>query len=190
MATSIPAVSILVIAAIVLSFLADLILSAIWLPLYFTRGIRIYSRSFPANPATEWPLPPYELEDAFRSDLTYSLAFHSVSHTEYAFREKLIQFKPFRYAAIMHGLLIWDFSARSVRIRGYSAWSLIVIFAIILASALASLLQGSTHLLIVLAALAVMSSIDYVLQAYAYGQIGKYAARRWSEGKVAYGADA
>jgi hypothetical protein len=176
--------------SVILALVADILLAALWFAPYFRFGLPIYVRTFPSKPATNWPLPAHELEQAFKSSLALSMSFRPLNESQYAFREKLLQFKLYRYLPIMHGLLTWNHAQGSIQIKGYANWFPAVFVAISAIQAIAYALQGSTTSLLIPIACIFIVAISYPVEAYSYAQIGRYAARRWSELQVAYGADA
>ncbi len=184
-----PLSSITLLAALGFALVADSLFWATWFPPYFRTGIPMYSRSFPAKPASDWPIPAHELQDVFSSLLTYSMGFRALTETQYAFRERL-QIKPVRYIPLMHGLVSWNYQASRLHITGYANWFPIIFLITASIGSVISFLEGAPFALVVLAGLLVIIALSYAFQAHSYSQIGKYAARRWSELQVAYGADA
>jgi hypothetical protein len=181
---------VIVTAAFAISIIADLVFSLTWTPAYFRTGLLLYSRRFPARPASNWPLPPHELEDEFYSPLAASYAFRSLSPREYAFREHIVQLSLFRYTPLMHGLLDWNFVENHVLVTGRANWFPSVLYAFGVAGSLPwTLERGALYLVPAILITAVFGGI-FAIQAYRYTGIGRYAAGRWSDLRAAYGADA
>ena len=174
--------TILLIAAIL-----DTVLAAKWSPAYFRHGVPLFVRRFAATPQWNPAFPSSGLEAEFSSSCSYSLAFKDLSPTEYAFREELFQLHWLRYVLVMHGLISWDYDHSQLTVTGYAR---IFPLAFLLANALI-LHEGSLpwSLVVFLGGVALLA-LSYATQAFLYGEVGKYAALKWSDLQSTYGADA
>jgi hypothetical protein len=190
----VPVSSTVLFASLALGLLADVLLSATWFPPYFRAGLPIYRRTFPAQPASELPLPDHELESAFESGFAHSIAFRTLSPRETAFREQLLQVRLFGYNWVMHGLLTWDYAGRQIRVTGFANWFPTIFFTIVITMAIAGMARpnagGSASWPLAFVGAGAILLLTYRLHAYTFNQIGNYASRRWSELQTGFGADA
>ncbi|HEY3037552.1 MAG TPA: hypothetical protein VGJ66_02390 [Pyrinomonadaceae bacterium] len=106
---------IIVIGALVA--VTETVASALWLPLYFRHGIRLYSRQL----AVRLPGTAPDLMDIVSCSTT-GLCFHRLSPQDIAFREPLITFTR---VPLMHGRMNYDGSR--LHVRGLVNWTIVVI---------------------------------------------------------------
>ena len=172
----------------VIALVGDLVLSGLWVKVYFTRGLPIFRRSFDADPPHRQPPPINELQPALKSNVIHSLAMHALSQYEYAFRPTLIQLRVFDYTPTMHGLLRFDLNQRKVVVIGHANWLLILLTAMSVFIFISSselwvwAFFGGGYTLIV-------GSL-YLMDWRRYMRIGELAARRWTARRFGLPTDA
>jgi hypothetical protein len=129
---------IIVIGAVVA--VAETVASALWLPVYFRYGIRLYSRQLAVRlPGTA----PDLMEIASCS--TTGLCFHRLSSQDVAFREPLITFTR---VPLMHGRMLYDGS--KVQVRGFVNWTIVVVGFLFFAIPIMFLLHAPIYAILTL----------------------------------------
>jgi len=112
--------------ALIVSILADIVLTSTWNKTYFTSGLRIFIKRIPVN---HWHtiIPNQSLfEEKFQSNWVGSLTFKEIDMISYGFREKIFQITWIRSTSIMHGLLIFDSNNNQIIVKGFANWSILV----------------------------------------------------------------
>jgi hypothetical protein len=94
---------------------AEIVASAIWLPVYFRHGIRLYTRDV----VERLPLSSLDLMNIVACSAT-GFRFHSLSAHDIGFRDPLVSL-PWRIPPVMHGILTYDGSR--LEVRGLVNWT-------------------------------------------------------------------
>jgi hypothetical protein len=124
---------IIVIGAVVA--VTETVASALWLPVYFRYGIRLYSRQLPVRLPGTAP----DLMDIVSCSTT-GLCFHRLSSQDVAFREPLITFTR---VPLMHGRMICDDS--KVQMVGFVNWTIVVVGILFFALGIMFLLHAPIY---------------------------------------------
>lgn len=192
-------------AAIVKGFY-NLLMQVIWSPYYFEKGILIWSKMYPANPASKWPLSAQELQDRFTRRIGRSFMFRELRQGRYAFRPTLIEIGLYKSIdAWAAGVLDWNYEDRYVEVRVYMDWVSVALYAVMAIGIVVMIVaepRGSliaflffsmailfSFLMLNVAALA-LAGKGYLKLGTIYDEIGRFAASRWSHIIDAYGVDA
>lgn len=107
---------------IVVIFVAELIVSGLWIPFYFRTGIPLFRKSFRFS---ERPMfSADELSHHFQSGILAVLVFHESSPGEIAFRQGFMKFSFFpSHYLVMRGLIQVNEWKHEVSVTGYTNWS-------------------------------------------------------------------
>ena len=106
--------------SVILSGLADTILSATWAESYFTSGLVIFSRYVPVK-LHHSNIPSSQLlNNKLNSFIMSGLIFRELSANKYGFRRKFFSFAP---NTMMHGSLVFDSENNLMIVKGYSDWA-------------------------------------------------------------------
>jgi hypothetical protein len=161
---------------IILSILADTVLSATWSRTYFTVGLPIFIMRVPVDfPHTN--IPQRSLFEAqFQSNLVASLTFKEISSNEYGFREAHFQFRLFGYSPLMHGLLIFDYENSQVVVKGFINWFTLC-FSLIWLSIAMFMIPFVLFFIILMGCL-------YLIQLSRFSKVAAFAAEAWSRKHV------
>ena len=98
--------------------LAELLLSAYWVPVYFRRGIPVFRRTLRCTEAESVRVDADALSEKFRNRLLGSLDFRPLGPEEIAFRERVIEMSLFHYSPVMRGHIQRDDRAQAVTVTG------------------------------------------------------------------------
>ena len=106
-------------ASILLSALADSILSLIWAKGYFTSGVLLFSQSISVN-ARHTNIPSDDLlNKRLYSFLMGGFVFRKLDENTHGFRRKFFSFSP---KPMLHGSINFDFQQNLVVVKGYPDW--------------------------------------------------------------------
>jgi len=166
------------------SAILDSILLGSWAPFYFRAGIIIFKKELLLPNAINIDLK--RLEDALSKSIMTPLLFKQIGEYEYAFREKLFDFRliGLRYTPIMHGLLLT--SGSTVKIIGKLNWfglffsiTFIAILIFITAFVLIQPPFDAPRIMrflpfIFFGAFIMTMGAIYATQAYRYKKVGEY----------------
>jgi len=109
-------------ASILLSALADVILSLIWAKRYFTCGVLLFSQSVSIN-ARHTNIPSADLlNQRLYSFLMGGYIFRELDTNTHGFRRKFFSFAP---RPMLHGSVTFDFQKNLVVVKGYPAWFMV-----------------------------------------------------------------
>ena len=150
---------------LIISMLAEAILSAAWNKTYFTIGIPFFTRSIPVH-VHHANIPSKSVFEG-QAGLG-SIVFKEISPNSYGFREKLFQFRWMRFSPIMHGLLIFDDANSQIVVKGFAHWSLLAFLAILIAFVPA------------IPFFILLMSLPYAIQYLQFSKIANIAAKAWS----------
>jgi hypothetical protein len=112
----------------IITVIAELIISGRWVPFYFRTGIPLFRKSFHYNGQPAFS--PESLSGAFTGGIAVPLIFHSIGPNEIAFREKFFSLHLFSYTPVMHGVIRVSDEQRQISVTGYANWSPLVFSAI------------------------------------------------------------
>lgn len=172
-------ISFLFVSGIVL-ILVELVLSARWLPFYFTAGIPIYQRIIMAQPGIERMPAAGEVEAALPdTGRSAPMLVRRIGENRFAFREKLFHFG-IAYSPLMHGCITCDPATGMIKVRGYLNWY-VLLFSCYLVICLMLLPFDPVDIIIPPCLLVVMSYI-YWMQNKRFRQVGDAVRKLWREG--------
>ncbi len=100
--------------------LIEALLSGFWAPFYFRWGIPVFSRTLLYTGGGHGPIDPDVLSKACARRILPSIVFHGIGPEEIAFRERLLQLTLLTYTPVMHGLIRFDESNRTVIVTGHA----------------------------------------------------------------------
>ena len=172
-------------ASILLSALADTILSLLWAKRYFTFGVLLFSQSIAIN-ARHTNIPSANLlNKRLYSFLMGGFVFRELDTNTYGFRRKFFSFTP---GTMLHGSIIFDFQQNLVVVKGYLNWSLVAfsIMWLLLVPLMWSILNVTfTERLLLLiigssSYYCLMMGILYLMDYYRLKNIVAVAAELWS----------
>ena len=168
--------SLIFLAAFILAIF-EILLSAAWNRWYFTWGIPLFRRKYGGDPVRQAVPTAEQLEYRMKGGLSHSIVFRELSATEYAFREKWLEFKLAGSTPVLRGLMCWDVMSGEVIVTGYLNWYNLLFIALFMG------LIG----LNVFAWLFLMGlfGLLYVIQAQRFDVVGKLASQAWRTGDTA-----
>ena len=176
-------IGVIVFGALLLSMLAEAILSGTWNKWYLTSGLPLFIMRIPVNLRyTNIPLP-HQFEEKFRSSLTYSLVFKEIEPNTYGFFENCWEFRIGRYSPLMRGLLFFDFVNNQVVVKGFANWSVLLFSLTWLGVVFIGFMQFPRANWIALAFIsffALVLGILYWIQYYRFSQVAMFAAEKWA----------
>lgn len=117
---------------LILTVIAESILSGCWARFYFLNGLTLFKKSFMF--AGEPYLSVEELSQHYGQGISTPIVFHELGQDAIGFREKMFSFRLFHYTPIMHGLIRVDRSHREISVTGFANWSPIVFAVVFLAT--------------------------------------------------------
>jgi hypothetical protein len=109
-------------ASILLSALADTILSATWTKTYFTSGVLLFVRRISIDAHYTNIPPSSRLNKRLYSFLMGGFIFKELDENKHGFRRK---FFCFALNTILHGVIIFDAENRQITVKGYVDWFMI-----------------------------------------------------------------
>jgi hypothetical protein len=114
----------LTVFSVILSGLADTVLSATWAKSYFTSGLVVFSRCVSVElHHSNIPSSPL-LNNKVNSFRMGGLIFRELDENKYGFRRKFFTFAP---RTMMHGSLGFDSENNLVIVKGYADWVVIAL---------------------------------------------------------------
>lgn len=171
--------------SVMISGLADTILSVKWVKPYFTSGLVVFSRCVPVDIHHSNIPSSSLLNNKVHSFSMGGLIFRELDANKYGFRGKFFSFAP---RTMMHGLLVFDSENNLVIVKGYADWSVIalsVMFIIIFP--LLWLIGGGPHtkdaflqIMCVASFYAFMTGISFLIDYYRLRTITKIASELWT----------
>jgi ABC-type uncharacterized transport system fused permease/ATPase subunit len=166
----------------------------------------LWSKKYPADPQSEWPLMPHELDDRFRHKLGRQILFKELSENVHAFRSKLFEVGLFkRIDRGVIGILLWNYEDRNVEVKIYLDWISMALRAVLFVALLIEIQRHFVESLFNITFMILVFALVYVFVELIsriligrwfhkvptiYDEIGIYAARRWSHLEAAYGVNA
>ncbi len=166
---------------LVVSWLAETILSAIWNRTYFMTGIPIFVMRIPVELRHSNIPSAQQLETRFYSAWASSLVFKEIDLHTYGFREKFFEFRLVGYSPIMHGVLVFDHSSNEVIVKGFANWFILSFSLIWLGGVLAS--SFSSFPIIALGFIlffVLLMGLLYGIQYSRFSKVATFAAETWS----------
>ena len=104
---------------LILSGLADIILSATWTKWYFTSGVRVFNLLIPIESRHATTPSASLLNKKLHSFWMGGFIFKEIEVNNYAFRRKFFAFAP---NPILHGLVKFDTENNLIVVNGYLGW--------------------------------------------------------------------
>jgi hypothetical protein len=110
-------------SAMMLSMLADIILSATWAKFYFTTGLALFSRDVPIEIHHTNSPSASLLNSKLYSFWMGAFIFKQLEANKYGFRREFFSFAP---RPMMHGLVSFDPENNRLIVIGYLDWFMVV----------------------------------------------------------------
>jgi hypothetical protein len=159
--------------------LVELVLSGMWVPVYFRIGFPLFVKSFRFS-GDSCEIDVAALSSEFAGRIAPPLVFRPLDSGEIAFREKLICFSWFSYTPVMHGLIRADRDTRTVSTTGYANW-FPVFFIVLFVSFGLSLPGGGPDVFFFVVFPALLLAALYLIQFYRFSKVHTALAIRHSE---------
>ena len=162
----------------IITVIAELIISGRWLPFYFRTGIPLFRRSF--RYTEHRAISPNSLSDEFTGGgITVPLIFRSIGPNEIAFREKFFSLRLFGYTTVMHGLIRVGNAQLQVSVTGYANWFPLVFSATFIYMAVS--FSGPDIRYLLLLFLFVLLTILYLIQFVRFSKVFRMLERTHSQ---------
>jgi hypothetical protein len=158
-------IGIVAFSTLIISLLAETILSATWNETYFTIGLPLFTVNIPVN--VHHANIPSKSVFVAKSGLE-SIVFREISPNSYGFREKLFQFRWVKFSPVMHGLLIFDNANSRIIVKGFASWSLLAFLLMLIV-----FVPAIPFFILVM-------SLPYAIQYLQFLKIANIAAEAWS----------
>ena len=174
---------------LILSGLADIILSATWTKWYFTSGVRVFNL-LTAIESRHTNTPSASLlNKKLHSFWMGGFIFKEMEENNYAFRRKFFAFAP---NPILHGLIKFDTENNLIVVNGYLGWfsvsfSIVWLVLVPLATLIAGVTFTEEFLLLAVVYVAFYCWIDgilYIMDYYRLKKIATVSAELWSRSYV------
>jgi hypothetical protein len=152
-----------------------MVLSLRWNRAYFVKGVPIFRTQLSAH-LLEPALPsPDRMAERLEKSAFPPLVFHQLDETKLAFRERAAgAWLRIGYSPVMHGLLVFDRFAQRIEVTGLVNWWVPAFAIVFIAGVLAA------RAALMLAFLALVLGVIYLIQSGRFRQVAKVALEEWS----------
>jgi hypothetical protein len=175
---------------LILTVIAEIILSGRWTKFYFLNGLTLFKKSFTFTGDPH--LSAEELSMHYSQGISMPIVFHELYQDAIGFREKMFsfQFWLFRYTPIMHGLIRIDRSQREISVTGFANWSSTVFVIVFFLSIFPRMSPGNELIGFFIESCFAISCILYAIQFYRFTKIFELIKERALQNREVYGQTA
>lgn len=148
--------------------IAETVLNTRWVPFYFLKGITLFKKTVSFAEAPD--LSPDDLTNQFSQGIITPIVFYPLHEDLIAFREKMLSFRLFHYAPVMHGLIRVDRKRLTLSVTGYANW-FALLFVIIFPVAFITGYPAESKIGFVIPFLLILFGSLYAIQYFRFSRI-------------------